>query len=146
MNKSERITKFVGELMPAAGATHYEAYFHCFNQGDYYEAHDVLEQLWLSEPGHLYFKALIQVAGAFVHMKKQFIAPDHPKHGRRLRPAVRLLRLGTCNLKPFVPKHMRLDVRALCELCLEWADMIEASDFTVNPWNPEAKPQLKITA
>ena len=39
---------------------------------------------------YLFFKGLIQVAGAFVHLQKQFLHPEHPKHRPRLRPAVRL--------------------------------------------------------
>lgn len=51
----------------------YRAYFDCFNQGLYYEAHDVLEHLWLvcQDANRSFFQGLIQIAGAFVHFQKQ---------------------------------------------------------------------------
>ena len=76
MKKHDRISAFV-ETLEASETTAfhpcYAGYFECFNQGDYYEAHDVLEHLWLEcrDENHLYFKGLIQIAGAFVHLKKQ---------------------------------------------------------------------------
>ena len=56
MNKGERISRFVAELgldhvdlTQADIAKHpfYRAFFRCWNEQRYYEAHDVLEQLWL---------------------------------------------------------------------------------------------------
>lgn len=45
----------------------YSAYFHHFNRGDYYEAHDVLESLWLEQgrqaPSAAFYQGLIQLAG-----------------------------------------------------------------------------------
>src|SRR5205823_7083839 len=101
MSKGERISKFVQALESSEAKTagdaiadhpYYRAFFHCWNERRYYEAHDVLEQVWLqkttvSEDAQ-YFKGLIQAAGAFVHLQKQFEYPTHPKHGRRLGPAV----------------------------------------------------------
>ena len=52
---------------------HYAAFLECFNQGQYYQAHEVLESLWLkcrkSVQGD-FFKGLIQVAGVFVHVQR----------------------------------------------------------------------------
>ena len=94
MSKHARVAAFVKTLEEQTGYFHpcYEGYFQCFNDGDYYEAHDVLEHLWLDcrDSNHLYFKGLIQIAGAFVHLKKQHARPHHPTDGRRLFPAVRL--------------------------------------------------------
>ncbi len=52
----------------------YRAYFTCWNQQRYYEAHDVLEQLWLNKnsPDDDFFKGLIQAAGAFRSFAKKF--------------------------------------------------------------------------
>src|SRR2546421_10571806 len=116
MNKGERISRFVQSLEAGApkGASagiaahpYYRAFFQCWNEQRYYEAHDVLEQVWLHDPitpeDARYFKGLIQAAGAFVHLQKQFEHPTHPKHGRRLAPAVRLFRLAEKNLSGFGP-------------------------------------------
>src|ERR1700747_3239468 len=109
MNKRERISQFVRDLGDEnvehgwgtiAEHPFYQAYFRCWNEQRYYEAHDVLEQLWLNTDSvdDNFFKGLIQAAGAFVHLQKHFEQPLHPKHSRRLRPAVRLLELAQKNL------------------------------------------------
>ena len=126
----------------------YQGYFRCFNAGDYYEAHDVLEHLWLKDgpaaENYAFYKGLIQVAGAFVHLRKQFEHPAHAKHGRRLRPAARLFELARNNLAPYGPRHLALDVAALRTLCAEQVQAIEATDFVINPWSPETAPRLAL--
>jgi predicted metal-dependent hydrolase len=155
MNKGERISRFVAELggddvdpTQADIAAHpfYRGFFRCWNEQHYYEAHDVLEQLWLkTNSGDAdFFKGLIQAAGAFVHLQKRFEHPAHAKHSRRLPPAVRLFRLAEKNLSAFPPRHHGLDVAALCQLLAAYADQIVASDYKTNPWSPETAPKLKI--
>ncbi len=151
MKKSERISVLVeqfGDDQVGALDPHYLGYFACFNARQYYEAHDVLEHLWLRtrDADHLFFKALIQVAGAFVHLQKQHVFPAHPKHATRLRPAVRLLHLGAANLAPYAPRYLRLDVTALTRLCHHLAAEIVSSGFTRNPWHPAHPPQLHLEA
>lgn len=155
MNKGERISRFVEELVgegadPAGiDINHhpfYRAYFQCWNQQRYYEAHDVLEQLWLNSDtdDDIFFKGLIQAAGAFVHLQKRFEHPSHAKHSRRLPPAARLFRLAEKNLSSFAPRHHGLDVAAFCELLRAHADQIVASDYKDNPWSPEKAPKLQL--
>ncbi|MEI8341378.1 MAG: DUF309 domain-containing protein [Verrucomicrobiota bacterium] len=147
MNKSERIAAFVekqGDLSPLPLNPYYLGFFKCFNRQDYYEAHDVLEQLWLKTPGadHLFFKGLIQLAGAFVHLKKQYQSPLHRVDGKRLGPAMRLFKLASKNLQGYRPHHLHCDVDALCNLCATLASEIEQSGLSRNPWNPEHAPQI----
>jgi predicted metal-dependent hydrolase len=87
----------------------YVGFFRCWNEQRYYEAHDVLEHLWLrtTTDDARYFKGLIQAAGGFVHLQKQYLRPTHPKDGRRLYPAVRLFRLAENNLAPYAPRRHR---------------------------------------
>ncbi len=175
MNKRERISQWLAELGRETGdgppsgrldtrpegatasadatldgnlAEHpfYVAFFRCWNEMRYYEAHDVLEQLWLATKSSDadFFKGLIQAAGAFVHLQKRFEHPLHPKHSRRLPPAVRLFRLAEKNLANFVPVHHRLDVAAFCQLLRTYADEVVASDYTINPWSPEMAPKLQL--
>jgi len=99
----------------------YRAFFARFNQGDYYEAHDVLEHLWLrcTDSNRSFFQALIQFAGAFVHFKKHALHPDHPTHSRRIPPGCRLLDLAAKRLQCFPSPHMGIapsEVVAMCEL------------------------------
>lgn len=155
MNKGERISRFVAELGaeeadPKQGdiAKHpfYRAFFHCWNEQRYYEAHDVLEQLWLKTKSSDadYFKGLIQAAGAFVHLQKRFEHPSHAKYSKRLPPAVRLFRLAERNLSRFGPRHHGLDVAGFCQLLQECADRIVASDYKTNPWSPGTAPKLNL--
>jgi predicted metal-dependent hydrolase len=124
----------------------YTGWFSCFNEGRYYEAHDVLEHLWLRthDANHAFFKGLIQLAGAFVHLRKQFERPHHPKDRTRLRPAARLFQLAAGNLAPFRPVHLRLDVESVCALCETLIAAIEASGFARNPWNPDSAPHIEL--
>src|SRR5438067_4661292 len=153
MNKRERISRWLAETTAehvdwdgAEVATHpcYRAFFRCWNEQRYYEAHDVLEQLWLKtdSPDADFFKGLIQAAGAFVHLQKRFEHPLHAKHSRRLPPAVRLFRLAGRNLASFMPRHHRLDVAHLCQLLSPYAEQIVASDHTIKPCAPATAPQL----
>jgi Domain of unknown function (DUF309) len=155
MNKGERISRFVGELVvedvdpdqrDIVKHPFYRAFFHCWNEKRYYEAHDVLEQLWLKTKSSDadYFKGLIQAAGAFVHLQKRFEHPLHAKHSKRLSPSVRLFRLAERNLSRFPPGHHGLDVAALCQLLRNYADRIVESDYKTNPWSPETAPKLEL--
>ena len=151
MKKSDRISALVSRLDSSPTAAldpRYTGYFTCFNAAQYYEAHDVLEHLWLQcrDANALFYKGLIQIAGAFVHLQKHHLHPHHPKHATRLRPASRLLQLGAKNLAPFAPRHLQLDVAALCESCTQLAAEITAADYTRNPWQPGHPPQLELAA
>lgn len=50
----------------------YREYFRLFNARDYFEAHEVLEDLWVMEPGPLrnYYKGLIMAAVALLHWQR----------------------------------------------------------------------------
>jgi len=151
MKKSDRLTAYVEQLNtdPKIGLDPcYQGYFTCFNAGEYYEAHDVLEHLWLKrrDENYEFYKGLIQIAGAFVHLKLQSLHPDHPKHGRRLQPAVRLFLRGIEHIAPYGPRHLRLDVAALCRLCSGIAGEIAASNFSRNPWDAAHAPRLELSA
>jgi predicted metal-dependent hydrolase len=148
MKKSERLRAFLNQLIlpPGDFDPRYAGYFACFNARRYYEAHDVLEDLWLSThgPDHLFYKGLIQFAGAFVHLQKQAARPTHPKDGARLRPAARLFTLAAKNLAPYAPRHRALDVAQLLALAESLVEAITASQFQFNPWRPEHPPQLAL--
>jgi len=144
--KSERMAAYVKSLGHDPGSYDpcYLAYFGCFNAREYYEAHDVLEHLWLQgrDGNHAFYKGLIQLAGAFVHLKKQRERPQHPKDGRRMHPAVRLFRLAEKNLSPYRPGHLGLDLEAVFVLIENHVRRIEASKFSQNPWCPDTAPEL----
>lgn len=146
VTKHERIEKYVLSQKPGRFPACYELFFVHFNAGEYYEAHDVLEHLWLecSDPNATFYKGLIQIAGGFVHLRRQSLRPTHPKDGKRLAPAGRLLTLGASNISGFGPLHMGLDVDKLSALCNELSRRIENSDFQVNPWSLELRPTISL--
>jgi predicted metal-dependent hydrolase len=115
---------------------HYAAYFACFNRGLYYEAHDVLEELWLPvrrERDGDFYKGLIQLAGAFVHLQKS-----------RLRPADALFALAELNLGKFPARHLGLDVAAVRRLITDWRARLAAGAFSVNLLNSPTLPRLDL--
>lgn len=149
MNKRERISDFVRSLDSGAseGApdNYYSAYFQLWNAQKYYEAHDVLEQLWLVEKNAelaRFYQALIQAAGAFVHLQKNFQHPSHSKHGRRLPPATRLFELALRNLEGLPNEFRALDLVRFRALLRRYRDEIVAADFRRNPWSPDTAPKL----
>src|SRR5215475_6980649 len=114
---AELIEQFRGQELDA----HYLGYFECFNRGLYFEAHDVLEELWLAQrsgPNYSFYKGLIQLAGAFVHLQKN-----------RLRPSAALFKLADTNLRKYPTVHERLDVEAVLKQIELWLQKLEAGQF-----------------
>jgi len=117
-------------------AAHYLGYFDCFNRQLFYEAHDVLEDLWLADRKGAngdFYKGLIQLAGAFVHLQKN-----------RLRPAAALFKLTRANLVKYPPLHEGLNLNTLGRLIERWLQDLEAGEFAVNPLSDANTPQLVL--
>jgi len=114
----------------------YAGYFVLFNRQQFYEAHDILEDLWLPDrqgPNGNYYKGLIQLAGAFVHLQKH-----------RLRPASALFKLTHANLEPYPDLHERLNLVAVRLLIFGWQTQLERTEFLKNPLTPDNVPQLAL--
>jgi predicted metal-dependent hydrolase len=135
-NRAERIARWVklgssGPLDP-----HYHGYFECFNRGLYYEAHEVLEHLWQQErhgPDGAFYKGLIQLAGAFVHLKKN-----------RLPPSAALLRLARANLARYPASHRRLALPAVLALIDDWLARLTNAGSPSNPLLSGPAPRLRL--
>src|SRR5580658_7090067 len=87
----------------------YAGFFRCFNAQLYYEAHDVLEEVWLPIRGQAqakFYQGLIQLAGGFVHLQKN-----------RLGPAARLFALALANFKDYSARHAGIDLDVVRKLC-----------------------------
>lgn len=113
---------------------HYTGYFELFNQQQFYEAHDVLEHLWLKDkygPNGPFYKGLIQLAGAFVHLQKN-----------RLRPAAALFKLALANLEKYPAQHDHFDNREGLHLIGNWLNSLELTHFTTNPLTDDQRPKL----
>src|SRR5207248_5924272 len=110
-------------------------------------AHDVREQLWLVEKNAelgRFYQALIQAAGAFVHLQKNFQQPSHPKHSQRLPPATRLFELALRNLEDLPDEFQALDLARFRELLTRYREEIVAADFRRNPWSPSTAPRVEL--
>jgi uncharacterized protein len=115
---------------------HYLGYFECFNKQLFYEAHEVLEHLWLGDkhgPNGSFYKGLIQLAGAFVHLQR-----SHPQ------PAGALFKLALANLETYPCVHEHLNVEMTCELARKWLEELERTRFGVNPLTAKNAPELKL--
>jgi predicted metal-dependent hydrolase len=129
---AERIAGFQGRELDA----HYLGYFSCFNDQLFYEAHDVLEELWLADRHGVngdFFKGLIQLAGAFVHLQKE-----------RLRPAAALFKLAQTNLRKYPAMHEHLDVAAVLRMIETWLARLEAGGYATNPLRVQPVPKLEL--
>ena len=153
MKKSERLRPLLSPpgTDPSDAPPYFDLYLRLFNQQAYYEAHDVLEVLWLQNRDCPLLKGLIQLAGAFVHLQKHAAAPTHPKHSSRLRPARALLQLALGGLStslsnPAPPAHLPRAhagiARHASHLCTLWIHKLNVQ--TTNPWSPETCPSLPI--
>src|SRR5476649_2606659 len=104
-HKSPKIDKLLADVADdGIHARHYLGYFACFNRQLYYEAHDVLEELWLplrGKPQARFYQGLIQVAGGFVHLQKN-----------RIAPAGRLFALALANFESYPAHHAGIDLEA----------------------------------
>jgi hypothetical protein len=139
--KSGKIAAMIEGCRGGRHDPHYLGYFECFNSGLYYEAHDVLEELWLADrkgrTGNFY-KGLIQLAGAFVLMQK------HKAAQPRLKPAARLLRLAHANLEPYGEVFLDLSVAEVLELIGKWFGELERRGFETNPLDAASAPRLEL--
>ena len=134
--KEARIAAAIARFQGRELDRRYLGYFDCFNRQLFYEAHEVLEPLWLAQrrgPDGAFYKGLIQLAAAFVHLAKN-----------RLRPAAALFRLAGANLGQYSGTHEQLDVQAARSMIQEWLSKLEAAAFTVNPLEATRPPQLHL--
>ena len=114
----------------------YMEYFERFNGQRFFEAHEVLEALWLpqrQEPNGLFYKALIQLAGAFVHWQKN-----------RPGPAAALLGLAHSNLRQYPAIHEGLNVAGALAIVEKWLRRLKAAGAAGQPLAQTSPPQLRL--
>ena len=134
--KSPKIAALIEQCRSQDLPAHYLGYFECFNRQLFYEAHDVLEELWLADrkgPNYGFYKGLIQFAGAFVHLQKE-------RHG----PAAALFRLGQTYLVKYSPRHERLDVAEVLRCADEWIDWLREHPAVTSPLLKRQPPTLRL--
>lgn len=112
---------------------HYLAFFDCFNRQLFFEAHEVLEDLWLADkgPDRAFYQGLIQLAGAFVHFQKS-----------RFQPAGSLLKLAAANLGRYPLEHQNLSVQEILVRITAWQGALVESSYSENPFIQTGYPAL----
>jgi predicted metal-dependent hydrolase len=136
--KSAKIAALIDRHRGQELSPYYLGYFELFNAQLFYDAHDVLEELWLpirKEAGGDFYKGLIQLAGAFVHLQK-----------KRLRPSAALFKLARTNLEKYPTTHEQLDLAQLLGMIEEWLARLEANDFSQNPLDIFETPKILLIA
>jgi predicted metal-dependent hydrolase len=138
-SKSSKIDALLGRFPDLPDFNrHYVGYFRFFNEQLYYEAHDVLEEVWLpirGRPQAKFYQGLIQMAGGFVHLQKG-----------RLDPAARLFALALTNFEAYPSRHAGVDLDAIRHLCHHHREEIIESHAKLNPWSREHPPKLALPA
>jgi predicted metal-dependent hydrolase len=101
------------------------AWAHCLNAGEYFEAHEALEGVWLTatEPDRTFLKGLIHIAVVLRHHERG------NQHGTRVKheSAVRYL-------TPYLPAYRGV---ALAEL------LAELADYVAMPVGARTPPQVR---
>jgi predicted metal-dependent hydrolase len=116
-NKGKGIAAMAGQFRKGTLDPHYTGYFELFNRQKYFEAHEVLEKLWLPDrqgSNGAFYKGLIQLAGAFVHVQKN-----------RPQPAASLFKLALANLEKYPPVHEQLNLQNIAGLIRQWLAELE---------------------
>ncbi|HLG71371.1 MAG TPA: DUF309 domain-containing protein [Chloroflexota bacterium] len=77
-----------------------------FNAREFYQCHEVLEEIWLAEPGQIrtLYQGILQVGVAFYHLSRG-----------NYRGCTSLLETGITYLRAFLPACMGVDVQRLVD-------------------------------
>ena len=135
-SKSNRIEELIQKFRGRPLDAYFLGYIECFNQRLYFEAHEVLEHLWLpqrSGPDGDFYKGLIQLAGAFVHLQKN-----------RAKPALSLLRLAEANLRKYPLVHHQLEMTTILEMILQWRNELESEKLSGGVFSQKPLPKLAL--
>ena len=134
--KHKRIAALVEQHHGHELDRHYVGFFDCFNRQLFYEAHEVLEHIWLKDrqgPNGAFYKGLIQLAGAFVHLQRN-----------RSGPAAALFKLASANLEKYPQRHEQLDVAAVRQLIAIWLDRLQSPVSEMNLLTTSNAPRINL--
>jgi len=134
--KLKRIAALVEQHQGHQLDQHYVGYFDCFNRQLFYEAHEVLEHIWLKDkhgPNGAFYKGLIQLAGAFVHLQR-----NHPG------PAAALFKLALANFEKYPREHERMELETARRLIRGWLADLERTALEGNLLTAENAPRLDL--
>jgi hypothetical protein len=134
--KGEEIRRLLVDCQGYGVEPHFIAFFRCFNSGRFFEAHEVLEALWLQDRQGMiadFYKGLIQLAGAMVHLQKN-----------RLPPGMALFNLARKNLEKYPRTTLNWPVESGLALIAEWLGCLHPDNSRGNPLLYLSPPQLPM--
>ncbi|MBS4190708.1 DUF309 domain-containing protein [Bacillus sp. FJAT-49705] len=109
----------------------YYEFFIKFNEGDYYTCHDLLEEMWMTDKGNLFFKGLLQMSVAIYHYEYGNVK------GARL-----MMKAAHDYLQEYRPKHWGLDLENIY-IFIEKCHVIFPKDINRVPFEEvESLPKL----
>lgn len=87
-----------------------------FNRGYFFEAHDILEDIWreTTGPDRLFLQGLIQVSVGFYHLFNQ-----------NYKGAVSQFTKGLTKLEPYKPSHRKVELAVFSERVLGFREQAE---------------------
>jgi predicted metal-dependent hydrolase len=93
-------------IVPEDALPEYSAFWRLWQEGAYFECHEVLEELWRRETGAIkpFYQGLIHCA----------VALYHARNGNKLG-ASRQYSKAKVKLQPFAPEYSGVDVNALLQ-------------------------------
>ncbi len=94
----------------------------CFNRRQFFTCHEVLEEIWLTEPEEEkpFYQGLIQVAAGFHHLAEK----------KNPRGALSLIGAGAEKLRPYLPASHGLDLAGFLAALAPWLDRLESHQLT----------------
>jgi uncharacterized protein len=112
---------------------------HWFNEGNFFQAHEVWEELWIEcrDPSRTFYQGLIQVAVCLHHFGR-----------RNTRGARKLYHSSRRHLEPFSPWHQGLDVaRLLKELEICCGEVAGSEEFFPKArLNVQLVPKIQLSS
>ncbi len=108
-----------------------------FNEEFFFEAHEVLEDVWHKEHGEprLFLQGLIQLCAGFHHLQNG-----------NYRGAVALLQRGADKMRKYPERYMDLDSAAIIGRVDACRERIEKMQVGVEPAGPIEFPKVRIDA
>jgi len=108
-----------------------------FNEEFFFEAHEVLEEVWHKEHGEprLFLQGLIQLCAGFHHFQNG-----------NYRGAVALLQRGADKMRKYPERYMDLDSAAIIVRVDACRKRIEKMQVGVEPAGPIEFPKVRIDA
>ena len=112
----------------------YYQFFEKFNEGEYYECHDLLEEIWMTEKNNKFLQGMLQVAVAIYHFQNG-----------NIRGARMLFNSSTNYLVPYQPRYWDLELGPVLQYIQDAIQVLPADDrVTIDEVKKIPFPILKL--